>query len=148
LFDQIQAIAYNDARNKDSEQYSYLYLITWFCNKYNKPRKDPILLSYSIEELAYEFFIDSEIRKADKEKEELEHDKIEEAKQNEAESWADKMEREEREAEEAKKLAKENLPTPEEPIAEIPDDAWMELELNKLKQTHGEDFGEDLNLQF
>jgi hypothetical protein len=59
------------------------------------------------------------------------------------------MEREEREAEEAKKLAQENTPKPEEPqTPELSDNEWMELELNRLKHTHGDDFGDDLNLQF
>jgi hypothetical protein len=126
--------------------------MTWFCNKYNKPRKDPILLSYSIEELAYEFFIDLEIRKAEKEKEEKEHDKIEEAKQKEAEDWADQAEREEMEAE-AKKLeakqkaASEEVFTPAEESA-MDDEAWMQAEMQRFKEVHGEDFGEDLNLKF
>lgn len=32
------------------------FLKFWWCQTYNKPLKDPILLSYTIDELAYEFF--------------------------------------------------------------------------------------------
>lgn len=32
------------------------FLQFWWCRTYNRPLKDPILLSYTIDELAYEFF--------------------------------------------------------------------------------------------
>lgn len=112
--------------------------MSWWSEKYNRPLKDPILLSYSIEELAYEYYLSMERRAAEVANIEAENDKIEEAKVDAAEKWADKMEAEEDEDEAA----------PADPALDPANQEWMQKEIEKNKQELGEDFGEDLNLDF
>ena len=116
--------------------------------------KDPLLLSYTFEELIYEYYDHIERNKAKEELQEEETDRIEEEKAKEAESWADKMEREEEEAlrraAEAKAANKEQ-PEPEEPYDPTTDPKnieWMEKVIQEEKEKHGEDFGDDVELKF
>ena len=102
--------------------------------------KDPLLLSYTFEELMYEFHSVRENEKAIVEKAEQETDKIEEAKEKETLSWVEQME-----AEEAAEAAKAAAEDPSKNPANI---KWMEEQLALDKKTFGEDFGEDLNLDF
>lgn len=105
--------------------------MAWWSRKYNRPLKDPILLSYSIEELSYEYHIHNEIEKAAEEQVNYEADKIEEEKEKAAADWAAQMEEEEAQAAQAK------------------DDAtWMREHIADSKSVFGEDFGEDLNVEF
>jgi len=82
-----------------------------------------------------------------------EADRIEEEKLQEAEDWADMMEAEE-EAERQAQLKKEQKEAESEP-EEIPDPRndpeqikWMEEEIKKSKLLFGDDFGEDVSLDF
>lgn len=118
--------------------------MSWWSDKYNRPLKDPVLLSYTLEELAYEYYLSIERRAADNERIELDNDKIEEAKDSAAQEWADKMEAEE--AAESEK-AKENIGSAD-PTLDPANVKWMEQEIEKNKQELGEDFGEDLSLNF
>lgn len=113
--------------------------MSWWSNHYNRPLKDPVLLSYSLEELAYEYYSVQEREAARDEFVQNESDKIEEAKLEEADQWADEMEREEMEREAAKRVNPAKLPI---------NQAWMEEEIKKDKEKFGEDFGEDLNINF
>lgn len=72
--------------------------------------------------------------------------KIEEAKDKAAEDWAEKMEREELEAEMRAAAAK----TPEEvdPTKDPENVKWMEEQIRINKQIHGDTFGEDIELDF
>lgn len=118
--------------------------MAWWSNHYNRPLRDPLLLSYTLEELAYEYFNASERKKADGERIEKENDKIEEAKTQEAEDWADAME-----AEDATKAA--TLPASKIPIdpAEHPDNKqWMDKMMSDGKEEFGDAFGDDLSLDF
>ena len=66
---------------------------------------------------------------------EEEADKIEEEKEQETLDWIEEEERKEREAaEEAARIAQEKA-----------DEEWM---LKQLKQEHGDDFGEDIDVDF
>lgn len=65
---------------------------------------------------------------------EQETDKIEEEQLDETLSWVEEEERKEREALEATQRAKE-----------AEEEKWM---LEQLKKEHGDDFGDDLNLDF
>lgn len=65
---------------------------------------------------------------------EQETDKIEEEQLDETLSWVEEEERKEREALEAAQKAKE-----------AEEEKWM---LEQLKKEHGDDFGDDLNLDF
>ena len=116
--------------------------MTWWSKQYNRPLKDPILQTYSLEELAYEYYSHIEQYQVQQERIQEESDKIEEAKEQEAEDWANEME-----AEEAAvaKAVSEQKPDPTKDPANI---AWMEEEIRKSKELLGEDFGEDLNLEF
>lgn len=103
--------------------------MAWWCRKYNRPLKDPLLQTYTIEELSYEYFLDMEIQKAAQENVQLEADKIEEAKQKQAEAWADEMEEDEE---------------------DVGDEAadWMAKEIEKSKTLLGDNFGENLDIEF
>lgn len=114
---------------------------SWWSRTYNRPLKDPILASYTIEELAYEYFDHKERDAYAAEKQDEEADKIEEAKLEEADKWAD---------EEEKKEAELAANTAESPADSIPaeDAAWMEEQLNREKEQHGETFGSDIVEEF
>ena len=112
--------------------------MSWWSDRYNRPLKDPLLLSYSLEELAYEYYLHIERRAAENERIEAENDKIEEAKLKADQEWADQMEAEEEEDESA----------PPDPTLDPANIKWMQEEIEKNKQELGEDFGEDLSLDF
>ena len=116
--------------------------MSWWCERYNRPLKDPTLLSYTLEELAYEYYLVVERRIADKERAQEESDKIEEAKLQADDEWADQME-----AEEAAAAAAKNTP-PIDPHKDPRNIEWMEKEIEKNKQELGEDFGEDISVNF
>jgi hypothetical protein len=113
--------------------------MSWWSRHYGRPLKDPILLSYSLEELAYEYYSVQEREVARDEFVQSESDKIEEAKLEDADKWADEMEKEEMER------AVKAPPNPAQDPANL---AWMEEEIKKDKELFGENFGEDLNLDF
>lgn len=124
-----------------------LFLQSWWSRTYNRPLKDPLLESYTIEELLYEFYDRIERQKAMEEAVEQEGDRIEEAKDQAAEDWAERMEREEREAElraEAAKLHDQEV----DPTVDPANVKWMEQQIRLNKQVHGETFGEDIDESF
>ena len=131
------------------EKRNRLYLMNWWCNHYNRPLKDPLLQQYTTEELAYEYYLINEYDVVREEKAKAEDDRIEEARLQEAEDWADMMEAEEeaeRKAAEERKKAKEE---PEfDPVNNPEQREWMEKEIEKNKLFFGEDFGEDVSLKF
>lgn len=92
--------------------------------------KDPILQTYSIEELIYEYYSVSEHKKAKAEQAEEETDKIEEEKEKQDQEWADAMEAE------------------EDPIDNPDNMKWIQDQIELDKEKFGEDFGDDLNLDF
>lgn len=130
-----------------------MFLMNWWCTYYNKPLKDPLLQQYTLEELAYEYYLIGEIAAFKQELANRETDKIEEEKLQEAEAWADMMEAEE-EAERQAQLKKEQEeaePEPEEtldPRSDPEQIKWMEEEMKKSKLLFGDDFGEDVSLDF
>lgn len=116
--------------------------MSWWSEKYSRPLKDPILLSYTLEELAYEYYLSMERRAAERESIEEENDKIEEAKDKAAQEWADQMEAEEDEDDESDNSA------PGDPALDPANIEWMEQEIERNKKELGEDFGEELSLDF
>jgi UDP-N-acetylmuramyl tripeptide synthase len=102
--------------------------------------KDPVLLSYTFEELIYEFHSVSEDVKAAKERVEQEDDKIEEAKEKANSDWIAQMEAEE--------AAKEATIATMDPLKDPANLKWMEEQLALDKEKFGEDFGSDVNLDF
>jgi hypothetical protein len=144
----VRLVAAHNARAPlDSEEQMLLFLQSWWSRTYNRPLKDPLLLEYTIEELTYEFYDRIERQKAFDESLEQEGDKMEEAKDKEAEDWAEKMEREEREADLAKEATKSDAKVPDQ-TKTAANVAWMEEQLRANKEVHGEDFGEDIDEQF
>ena len=117
--------------------------MSWWSDKYNRPLKDPILLSYTLEELAYEYYSTIERRKYDVERAQEESDKIEEAKLQADDEWADQMEA----AEEAA-AAKKPAAVVVDPMKDPKNIEWMKQEIERNKIELGEDFGEDLSVNF
>lgn len=112
----------------------------WWSNRYNKPLKDPTLQSYTLEELAYEHYLFSEMKTLNDKAIEEENDMIEEGRVRSDEEWADEMEREEAEMEAAKEV--------QDPSSNPENVKWMEEEMNRQKELYGEDFGEDIVSDF
>lgn len=109
-----------------------LYLRSWWSKTYNRPLKDPLLESYTVYELIYEYFDKIERKKAAERVVEQENDKIEDQKLDETLSWIEEEERKEKEAKEKAKT--EELEK---------DETWM---IEQLKKQYGDQFGEDVNL--
>ena len=136
-FDAVKAIAVHNARNIDTDNEILTFLRSWWSKTYNRPLKDPLLQEYTIYELFYEYHDKKERALAIEEDFEYITDKIEASEEKETLDWVEEEERKEREEAEATALAIE-----EEKEA---DEQWM---LQKLKDEHGDDFGDDLNLDF
>ncbi len=120
-----------------------LFLKSWWSNLYNRPLKDPLLESYSLEELLYEFYDRMERQKAAEERVTQEADKIEEAKEKEVLDWAEQEEM--KEMEEMKQMAEKAAANP----AHDPENVkWMNEQLAKYKEEYGESFGEDIDETF
>jgi hypothetical protein len=126
----------------DSEERLLLFLQSWWSRTYNKPLKDPILQSYTIEELLYEFFDRIERQKASDEALEQENVRIEEEKDQANLDWAERMEREEMEAEMRSQSNK--LTDPSNTANDNAESAWMEQQIMSGKEQFGESFGEDI----
>lgn len=107
-----------------------LFLKSWWSKQYDRPLKDPVLESYTLYELLYEFYDKQERIIAAEEVIELETDRIEEEREQETLDWIEEEERKEREAK-----AKQ----------EIEDEQWM---VEQLKKEYGEDFGKDIDSSF
>lgn len=95
-----------------------------------------MLESYTLYELLYEYHDKVERENALQHRFELEDDKIEEEKEQEVFDWIEEEERKDREAAEAKAAMAE---------AKADEEAWM---LEELRKEHGDDFGEDIDLDF
>ena len=148
IVDAIKKLAAHNARaDLDTDEQLLLFLQSWWSRTYTRPLKDPILLSYSLEELLYEFYDRIERSKAEQERLEQDDVKMEGDKDKAAEDWAEKMEREEREAamrEEAHQV--EQLT--KDPTKDPANIAWMEQQIQKGKEEFGESFGENIDEGF
>jgi hypothetical protein len=78
---------------------------------------------------------------------EQENDKIDTAKQQAAESWAEEEERKEQEALEAALAGKAKEP-PVDPLKDPANLEWMQKKIAEAKQQFGESFGEDIDEDF
>lgn len=136
----IRAIAaYNARADLKSEYQLTLFLKSWWSNLYNRPLKDPLLESYTFEELLYEFYDKIERQKAAEERAIKEADKMEEVKEKEVLDWAEQEEK--KELEELQKAAANPAQDPENV-------KWMNEQLNKYKEIYGDSFGEDIDESF
>ena len=146
IIDSIAAIAAANARAPlDNEKQLLLFLKSWWSRTYNRPLKDPLLESYSIEELLYEFYDRIERKAAAEEFLEQESDKIEENKEREVLDWAEQEEKRELEALKAKVAESEENKDPAKDPANV---AWMEEQMKQAKTIFGDSFGEDIEENF
>lgn len=114
--------------------------------------KDPLLLSYTFEELLYEYYDHIERNKAREELQEAEADRIEEEKAAAAEDWADAMEREEEEQRrrmaEIKAAKEKEQKEPYDPTTDPDNVEWMNKIIEEEREKRGDDFGDDVELKF
>lgn len=120
-----------------------LFLKSWWSTTYNRPLKDPLLESYTLEELLYEFYDKMERQKAAEERVTENADKMEEAKEKEVLDWAEEEER--KELEEMQKQADKAAADPTKNPENL---KWMKKVLEEAKQEHGDTFGEDIEDSF
>ena len=81
VIDHVHSIAkYNAFSKIDTEEKLELFLKSWWSKLYNRPLKDPVLLSYTLHELLYEYYDRLERERAEIVKREQEADTIEESK--------------------------------------------------------------------
>ena len=111
---------------------------SWWSKIYNRPLKDPLLQTYTLEELLYEFYDKIERNLAEGERKNKEEVQVEEAKEQEVLDWIDEEERKEA----------ENTKKPLDPTKDPENIKWMEEQIKAAKAQFGDDFGEDLELNF
>lgn len=146
LIESIRALAAKNARAElNNEEQLLLFLQSWWSRTYNRPLKDPLLLSYSLEELLYEFYDRIERQKAEQERIEQENVRIEEEKERAVLDWAEQEEKRELEEMKAKAAAQANNLDPTKDPENI---AWMEEQLRQAKEIYGDTFGEDIDETF
>jgi len=148
IFELINKLAENHVKETLNTEDSQLrYLKYWWCKKYNRPFKDPLLELYTLEELYYEYRIYIEREKIDNpelaDSEELA--KKEEERLSEAEKWAE--EEEQKELEELKNKQTNNNKIEDPSNINQNDVKWMQEQLQKGKNLYGEDYGEDLKFE-
>ncbi len=151
VVDAVRAIArYNANADLDNEHQLLLFLQHWWSKTYNRPYKDPLLQSYTLEELLYEFFDRVERELAAETHVEADADRIEDKKVQENLDWAEEEERKELEAlrKQNEEIAKKAEESSIDPTTDPDNVAWMEdvlkKELEAAKEQFGEDFGEDI----
>jgi hypothetical protein len=144
----IREIAAKNARAElvDEDQLK-LFLQSWWSKIYNRPLKDPLLQTYTLEELLYEFYDKIERRAAEIEREEANAEKQEESKEKVDLDWAEQMEREELEQLKVKAAADEAA-RKQDPTKDPENIKWMEEQIRLAKTQFGETFGEDVELKF
>lgn len=144
LAEYIRKIAAHNARaSLNDDKQLLLFMQSWWSKLYSRPLKDPLLLSYTLEELLYEFYDRIERVAADEERSHKDEVQTEEAKEKELLDWIDEEERREAKAE-----ATKTKPVPANPTKDPANIKWMEDQIRIAKRELGDDFGEDLELNF
>jgi len=144
IVDSIKALcAFNARADLDTEKRLLLFLQSWWSRTYNRPLKDPLLKTYTVEELLYEFYDRIERKKAEEEQEEASEFKKEDDKDKAAQDWAEQEEQ--RELNAMKSEATAELVDPTKDPQNV---AWMEEQIKKAKEIHGDSFGEDIEETF
>ena len=123
-----------------------LFLRSWWSKTYTRPLKDPLLETYTLEELLYEFYDKVERNLAEEERTKNEELEVEELKEKDVLDWAAEEER--KEAEETAAAAKKAPPSPIDPTKDPVNIKWMEEQMRLAKAQLGDDFGNDLELNF
>jgi hypothetical protein len=142
VVDSIRKIAAKNARaDLGDEDQLLLFLQSWWSRLYNRPLLDPLLQTYTIEQLLYEFFDRVERHAAEKERAERVEVMHEEDKENAVLDWAEREEKRELEQMKAKAAEIKKVVDP----AKDPDNIkWMEEQMKVYKDQFGEDFGKDI----
>jgi hypothetical protein len=149
ILESIRALAAKNARAElNTEEQLLLFLQSWWSRTYNRPLKDPLLLSYSLEELLYEFYDRIERTKAEEERIQRENDRIEEEKEKAALDWAEQEEKKELEAMMAEAAKQQSDSANQDPTKDPANIAWMEEQIRQAKEIYGESFGEDIDETF
>ena len=144
----IRVIAAKNARaDLADESQLVLFLRSWWSRHYNRPLKDPLLQSYTLEDLLYEFYDRIERRAAEEERLDREGIREEETKEKVDLDWAEQMEKDELEQLKAKAAAEEVV-NQKDPTKDIENIEWMEEQMRLAKAQHGESFGEDIEEKF
>ena len=150
LADSIKKIAAHNARaSLADDKQLMLFLRSWWSKLYNRPLKDPLLQSYTLEELLYEFYDKVERNLADEERASNAEIREEEVKDKGFDDWAAEEER--KEAEATAKKSKSSTPEEKPAVDPAKDPAnvkWMEEQIRLAKAELGDDFGDDLELNF
>jgi len=147
IAESIRAIAAKNARaDLNTEDQLRLFLQSWWSRTYNRPLKDPLLETYTLEELLYEFYDRIERELAEQERTKKIDVKQEESKEKADLDWADKMEQEELEQMKATATVQEQKPV--DPTKDPDNVKWMEEQIKLNKTQFGETFGEDLDVNF
>lgn len=120
-----------------------LFLQSWWSRTYNRPLLDPLLQTYTLEQLLYEFYDRVERHAAELERVEKEEITQEINKEKESLDWAEKMEQEELAQMKAAATAKAADPTKDPENIK-----WMEEQMRINKAQFGENFGEDIEENF
>jgi hypothetical protein len=121
-----------------------LFLQSWWSRIYNRPLKDPILQTYTLEELLYEYFNHIEREEYAKEIQEEAEETKDQTKYDDAAKWAEEEEKREQEQEQEKQTVKEA----QEGNLTQDDVRWMEEQLAKEKEVRGDSFGENISEEF
>jgi hypothetical protein len=147
VVDCIKAIAAHNARaDLTTEHQMTLFLKSWWSSTYNRPLKDPLLESYTLEELLYEFYDKMERQKAAEERVAQDADKMEVAKEREVLDWAEAEEKKElEEMQRSAALASQKKTDPTKDPANV---KWMNEQMSLAKQAYGDSFGEDVEASF
>ena len=88
---------------------------SWWSKYYSRPLKDPLLESYTLEELLYEYFDIIKRKEAEEEEAKAINDKIEDEKLDATLKWAEEDERLEAELAAQEEMLKNSLGDKQEP---------------------------------
>ena len=148
LSESIRKIAARNARaDLNNDEQLMLFLRSWWSRLYNRPLLDPLLQTYSLEQLLYEFYDRVERQAAEEERKINDDEKEEENKEKADLDWAEKMEQEEL-AEMKANAAATEVKKDQDPTKDPENVKWMEEQMKLNKQLFGETFGEDIEEKF
>jgi hypothetical protein len=150
LAESIKKIAAQNARaSLTDDTQLLLYMRSWWSKTYNRPLKDPLLEMYTLEDLLYEFYDKVERNLAEQERMKGQEIAEEELKEKDVLDWAEREEQKELEAiAVSTKKAPESTPPITDPTKDPANIKWMEEQMRLAKAELGDDFGNDLELNF
>jgi hypothetical protein len=151
LAEYIRKIAAHNARTSlNDDKQLLLFMQSWWSKLYNRPLKDPLLLTYTLEELLYEFYDKIERSSAEEERSHKDETLTEEAKEKDVMDWIAEEERREAQANTPKVQSEKKSASvaPTDPTKDPGNMKWMEEQIRLAKQELGDDFGDDLELNF